>query len=64
MLFRSAVSRKAGTAVSMFVCFSGVRAEILMWRKPLLSQWLEPGKSRNKVSVGEPAEGSLPYERK
>ena len=29
------------------------------WRKASQSQWLEPGKSRNKVAVGEPAAGSL-----
>ena len=27
--------------------------------KPYLSQWLEPGKSRNKVRLGEPDRGSL-----
>ncbi|VDM52159.1 unnamed protein product [Angiostrongylus costaricensis] len=29
-----------------------------MWRKTVHSQWLEPCKSRNKISVGEPADGS------
>uniref|UniRef100_A0A2Q4SKG8 Uncharacterized protein n=1 Tax=Caenorhabditis japonica TaxID=281687 RepID=A0A2Q4SKG8_CAEJA len=29
-------------------------------RKPFLSHWFEPGKSRNKVAVGEPAAGSSP----
>uniref|UniRef100_A0A0K0CTW7 Transposase n=1 Tax=Angiostrongylus cantonensis TaxID=6313 RepID=A0A0K0CTW7_ANGCA len=28
-----------------------------MWRETVQSQWLEPGKSRNKVSVDEPADG-------
>ncbi|PIC11934.1 hypothetical protein B9Z55_028763 [Caenorhabditis nigoni] len=29
-------------------------------REPFLSRWFEPGKSRNKVAVGEPAAGSSP----
>jgi hypothetical protein len=36
-----------------------VGASALARRKAARSQWLEPGKSRNKVSVGEPADGSL-----
>ncbi len=34
----------------------GFRTSLL--RKPFLSHWFEPGKSRNKVAVGEPAAGS------
>uniref|UniRef100_A0A183UFN2 Uncharacterized protein n=1 Tax=Toxocara canis TaxID=6265 RepID=A0A183UFN2_TOXCA len=36
----------------------------ILWWKPPLSQWLEPGKSRIKVSLGEPAEGSLSSQEK
>jgi hypothetical protein len=38
-------------------CLDGTH--VLPWRKAAQSQWLEPGKSRNKVAVGEPAAGSL-----
>ena len=38
-------------------CCCGAQAS-RRW-KPYLSQWLEPGKSRNKVRLGEPDRGSL-----